>query len=246
MILVSPQLGENIGIAARAMLNCGLTELRLVAPKEGWPNEKAGRSSVGAFEKMHPVQVFANTAEAIADLTMILASTARDRKMVKNVLTPRQAAIETRAHLQKGGKVGYLFGPERTGLENDDLTLADAIIHVPLNPDFNSLNLGQAVLLLSYEYFQLQDQTPGAFLDLNSSVPATKEQLLGFFAHFEAELDACGFLRNEAAKPSMVRNLRNMWQRAQLTEQEVRTLHGVIKELSTLRQPGTKRPKTKA
>lgn len=240
IILVRPQLGENIGAAARAMANCALSDLRLVSPLEGWPNEKANRASVGAFEMMPPVALFPTTREAISDLTMVFASTARERKMVKNILTPRQAAIEARHHIEKGGKVGYLFGPERAGLENDDLTLADAIINVPLNPEFSSLNLGQAVLLLAYEYYGLLKGTPPIHLDLNGSVPATKEQLTSFFDHFERELEACGFLRNQAAKPSMIRNLRNMWQRAQLTEQEVRTLHGVVKELTTLRQKGTR------
>ena len=240
IILVSPQLGENIGIAARAMMNCSLSDLRLVNPREAWPNEKAGRASVGAFDLMPPVRVFSSTREAIADCTMVFASTARDRDMVKPVLSPRQAANEARAHIEKGGKIAYLFGPERTGLENDDLTLADALIHVPLNPSFSSLNLGQAVLLLAYEFYILDRPAFPIELDLNGSVPATKEQLMGFFDHFERELEACGFLRNAAAKPTMIRNLRNMWQRTQLTEQEVRTLHGVVKELTTLRQPGSK------
>ena len=235
VILVTPQLGENIGAAARAMLNCGLTDLRLVAPRDGWPNIKAERAAVGALDLMPPVRVFDTVADSIADLTRVYASTARDRKMVKPIVTARQAAIEARAHAAAGGKVGVLFGPERTGLLSDDVSLANTLITVPLNPEFTSLNLGQAVLLVGYEWFQAGDATPASQMPLGGTVPATKEELNNFFAHLERELDACGFLRNEEARPSMIRNLRNMWQRAELTEQEVRTLHGMIKELTTLR-----------
>jgi tRNA/rRNA methyltransferase len=236
IILVTPQMGENIGAAARAMLNCGLTDLRLVAPRDGWPNIKAERAAVGALDMMPPVKVFDTTAQAIADLTHVYATTARDRRMVKPIVTARHAAEEARSRVAQGGRVGFLFGPERTGLLNDDLSLADTLLTVPLNPAFTSLNLGQAVLLVGYEWYQAGDATPGSVLETNGSLPATKDQLVNFFAHFERELDACGFLRNEEARPHMVRNLRNMWQRANLTEQEIRTLHGVVKELATLRQ----------
>lgn len=237
IILVTPQMGENIGAAARAMLNCGLTDLRLVAPRDGWPNIKAERAAVGALEMMPPVRVFDTTAAAIADLNFVYATTARNRDMVKSIVTARYAAGQARQQVMSGAKVGFLFGPERTGLVNDDLSLADTLLTVPLNPDFTSLNLGQAVLLVGYEWYQAGDQTPASVMELNGSVPANKEQLVNFFAHLERELDACGFLRNEEARPHMIRNLRNMWHRAGLTEQEVRTLHGVVKELSTLRQP---------
>jgi tRNA/rRNA methyltransferase len=243
VVLVTPQMGENIGAAARAMLNCGLTDLRLVNPRDGWPNIKAERAAVGALELMPPVKVFDSVAASVADLTSVYATTARDRKMVKPIVTARQAAIEARTHVATGGKVGFLFGPERTGLLSDDVTFAKALITVPLNPAFTSLNLGQAVLLVGYEWFQAGDATPASQMPLNGTVPATKEELTNFFAHLERELDACGFLRNLDARPSMVRNLRNMWQRADLTEQEVRTLHGMIKELTTLREPRRRKKK---
>jgi tRNA/rRNA methyltransferase len=236
IILVSSQMGENIGAAARAMLNCGLTDLRLVDPRDGWPNVKAERAAVGAFEMMPPVRVFATTTEALADLTYVYATTARDRDMVKPVVTARHAAMEARAHIATGGKVGFMFGAERMGLLNDDVSLANALVTVPLNPAFTSLNLGQAVLLIGYEWYQSGDATPPTRLEMNNGLPATKDQLYAFFDHFERELDACGFLRNEDARPVMVRNLRNMWARAGLTEQEVRTMHGVVKELATIRQ----------
>jgi tRNA/rRNA methyltransferase len=242
IVLVTPQLGENIGAAARAMLNCGLTDLRLVAPRDGWPNLAADRAAVGALERMPPVRVFGRLEEAIGDLTLVFATTARDRNMVKPIVTGRQAAIEARAHIANGGKAGFLFGPERTGLLSDDVSLANKLVTVPLNPQFTSLNLGQAVLVIGYEWFQSGDATPAPQLPLNGTLPATQAELQNFFAHLERELDACGFLRNEEARPHMVRNLRNMWQRAELTEQEVRTLHGMIKELTTLRVSRRKGP----
>ncbi|MEZ5832315.1 MAG: RNA methyltransferase [Dongiaceae bacterium] len=237
IILVTPQMGENIGAAARAMVNCGLTDLRLVAPRDGWPSLAAERAAVGALDLMPPVRVFDRLGDAMADLTMVYATTARDRQMVKPIVTARQAAIEARASLADGGKVGFLFGPERTGLLSDDVSLANKLVTVPLNPAFTSLNLGQAVLLIGYEWFQSGDQTPPSQLPMNGTMPANQAELQNFFAHLERELDACGFLRNQEARPHMIRNLRSMWQRAQLTEQEVRTLHGMIKELTTLRAP---------
>jgi tRNA/rRNA methyltransferase len=236
VILVAPQLAENIGTAARAMMNCGLTDLRLVNPRDPFPNERADRASVGALEMMPPVRVFTRTEDALADLNLVYAATARDRKMVKPILTPRAMAEEALAAGRGGRKVGLLFGPERTGLEKDDIALADAVVTVPLNPEFTSLNLAQAVLLLGYEWYQAGDGTPGRVLETHGAVPATKEELYGFFAHFEKALDECGFLRNEEARPNMIRNMRNMWARADLTEQEIRTLHGVVKELTTLRE----------
>jgi tRNA/rRNA methyltransferase len=236
VILVAPQLAENIGTAARAMLNCGLTDLRLVNPRDPFPNERASAASVGALEIMPPVKIFDRTEAAVADLNIVYATTARERKMVKPIMTPRAVAEKAVEAGRAGRKVGLLFGPERTGLEKDDIALADAVVTVPLNPEFTSLNLAQAVLLLGYEWYQAGDSTPPRVLETNGAEPATKEELYGFFAHFEKALDDCGFLRNEEARPNMIRNMRNMWGRAELTEQEIRTLHGVVKELTTLRE----------
>ncbi|GIK97612.1 MAG: tRNA (cytidine/uridine-2'-O-)-methyltransferase TrmJ [Alphaproteobacteria bacterium] len=236
VILVEPQLGENIGAAARAMLNCGLTELRLVSPRDGWPNEKARANASGADRVIDGATLFDTTEAAIADLTRVYATTARPRDMVKVVETPRFAAREMRGRIAAGERVGLLFGPERTGLVNDDIALADAVISVPLNPAFMSLNLGQAVLLVGYEWFQSADDTPERQLVTNATRPAEKAELLNFFAHLERELDACGFLRNIEKRPSMVRNIRCLFDRAELTEQEIQTLHGIVKELSNLRE----------
>ncbi len=235
IILVEPQLGENIGTAARAMLNCGLSDLRLVRPRDPWPNEKARRAASGADAVVDAARVFERTEGAIADLTRVYATTGRPREMVKPMVTPRQAGAELRAHAAAGERCGVLFGPERTGLVNDDMALADAVLSVPLNPGFASLNLAQAVLVVAYEWFQAGDATPPRQLVTNASGPAGKAQLLEFFEHLERELDESGFLRNIEKRPSMVRNIRNMFQRAELTEQEIRTLHGIVKELSTLR-----------
>ena len=235
IILVEPQMGENIGAAARAMLNCGLTDLRLVRPRDGWPNEKADAASAGATIVLDGVRVFDSTEAAIADLTQVYATTARPRDMVKRILTARRAAEDMRAHWSAGRAVGILFGPERTGLHNDDLTLADTLITVPLNPGFASLNLAQAVLLVGHEWFTTGDENPEDYVHLGGSRPATKDELTGLFAHLEAELDETGFYTSEEKRPSMVRNVRNTLQRAMMTEQEVRTFHGIIKALVGLK-----------
>jgi len=228
IILVNPQLGENIGTAARAMYNCGLTELRLVKPRDGWPSAKAQAAASGADVVLDKAQLFDSVDAAIADLRHVYATTARDRYMVKRIVTPRLAVGELRSFLDAGEASGILFGPERTGLLNEHIALADTVLSVPLNPAFSSLNLAQAVLLIGYEWFQLGDETPGEQLALGHSKPATKDRLVQFFDHLEEELDRSGFMRDPEKRPSMVRNLRNLFQRAGCTEQELRTLHGVV------------------
>jgi tRNA/rRNA methyltransferase len=232
IILVHPQLGENIGTAARAMLNCGLTDLRLVKPRDGWPSEKARTASSGADAVVERARLYETAEAATADLRRLYATTARDRDMVKRVVTPRVAAAEMRAAAGAGEACGILFGPERSGLVNDHLALADTVIGVPLNPAFSSLNLAQAVLLIGYEWFTAGDATPSEVLTAGDSRLATKAELVRFFEHLEEELDRTGFMRNEEKRPSMVRNLRNLFQRANSTEQELRTLHGVITALA--------------
>jgi tRNA/rRNA methyltransferase len=232
IILVEPQLGENIGTAARAMMNCGLGELRVVRPRDGWPNPKALSAASGADEVIQNARLFDSTAAALADLHRVYATTARHRGMIKPVVTPRQGALEMRAAARRGERVGVLFGPERTGLVNDDVPLADTILQVPLNPAYSSLNLAQAVLIIGYEWFQAAVDAPARELVTNETRPATKAELLNFFAHLEKELDDCGFLRHADKRPVMIRNIRNLFQRADLTEQEIRTLHGIIKELA--------------
>lgn len=232
VILVAPQLGENIGTAARAMLNFGLTDLRIVRPRDGWPNERARAAASGADIVIDNVRLFDRTEDAVAGLDYVVATTARARDMVKPIFTPETAAARMREALTGGGRAGLLFGPERTGLENDDLALADALMMVPVNPAFASLNLAQCVLLMSYEWHKAGDATEAERIEYQQTRPAKKEELLGFFEHLEGELDRFGFLKPPEKRPSMIRNLRNMFQRAGLTEQEVRTLRGVVASLT--------------
>ena len=231
VILVGPQLGENIGAAARAMLNAGLTQMRLVNPRDGWPNEKAIAAAAGAEALLTEARLFHSAAEAVGDLTRVYATTARHREMIKPVVTAPQAALELRQAVGRGERVGLMFGPERAGLTNDDLTLADTLITVPLNPGFSSLNLAQAVLILSYEWFQAGEAAEARRLVTNATRPGTREELLNFFAHLEAALDAVGYFKTAEKRPAMVRTIRNLFARAELTEQEIRTLHGIVKEL---------------
>lgn len=238
IILVRPQLGENIGMAARAMLNCGLSELRLVAPRDGWPNEKAQRAASGADIVLDQARVFDSVAEAVADLQRVVATTARTRELAQRIVTARRAAAEVRGWIAAGDRVGILFGPERTGLENDDAVHADTALTIPLNPQFSSLNVAQAVLLVSYEWIASADTTPDDRMSDHATRPATKDELQNLFDHLERALDQSGFLRHKAMRPAMVNNLRTLLQRAAMTEQEVRTFHGVIKFLGKAKHDG--------
>jgi len=230
VVLVEPQLGENIGFAARAMRNFGLGDLRLVQPRDGWPNAKAIAAASGADPVLDAARVFETTAAAIADLHRLYAATTRARDMEKPSVSAEQAGHEMRA-LGDGAHVGVLFGPERAGLHNDDVVLADSTLTVPLNPAFASLSLPQAVLLVGYEWFRAAPPPPTESAPAGAR-PATKAQLMNLFEHLEAELDAAGFLRHAEMRPSMVRNLRNMLARAGLTEKEASTLRGVIRALA--------------
>jgi tRNA/rRNA methyltransferase len=244
VILVAPQLGENIGFAARAMANFGLTELRLLAPRDGWPNEKARAAAAGADAIIDGAKVYASLAEAIGDLTFLLATTARPRGMVKPVLTPGGAARELAARGARGERAGVMFGPERSGLDNDAISLADAVVTAPVDPSFASLSLPQTVLLIGYEWRQARmpeaslgratacDGPASEGLDLSGTRAATRAELLALFDHLEGELDRCGFLRPPEKRPTMVRAIRNMFHRMGATEQDVRTWRGIVASLS--------------
>jgi tRNA/rRNA methyltransferase len=231
VILVRPQLGENVGTTARAMLNFGLTELRLVAPKCGWPNIKALQAASGATEILNQLRVFARVEDAVADLELLLATTARARDLPQRVVTPAQAGREARAAQARGSKVGVLFGPERTGLSNDDLVYADAVVSVPLNPAFSSLNLAQAVLLVGYEWFQAGSPPPPP-QGTAASRRATKGELAQLVEHLVGELDTAEFFRTADRRQSMVQTLKVIVQRADLHEADVHLLRGVIKALA--------------
>jgi tRNA/rRNA methyltransferase len=241
---VDPQLGENIGAVARAMANFSLGDLRLVRPRDGWPNARAYAVSSGATWVLEDARVFETTADAIADLTMVFATTARNREMAKEELTPTEAAGRLRLRSSQGAKTGLMFGSERAGLTNEDIVLADAILHIPTDKRFTSMNLGQAALLVSYEWFKAADQTPASRLDLGKFDIASKEALIGFFEQIERELDEAGFLFPPAKVPAMLRNMRNIWQRAQLSEQDVRTMRGIVTAL--VHRPHAKRNAEKA
>ncbi len=232
VILVRPQLADNIGAVARAMGNGGLFHLRLVAPRDGWPQEKAWRNASGADRILDCLTVHPTVADATADLHRVLATCPRPRHIVKPVLTARGAAAELREICARPLRCGILFGPERAGLDNDDMAAADALIRIPLNPGFMSLNLGQAVMVMAYEWFTAADDTPPRRLMTNETQVASKGRLDNFLVHLVDQLDACGFLRNLPKRPGMVRNLRHLFQRGEVTEQELRTLHGVVTELA--------------
>ena len=231
VILVEPQLGENIGFAARAMMNCGLRELRLVRPRDGWPSEKARAAASGADAVIERARVFDTLESAVADLRRLYAASARPRDMRKPVLAARAAAREIRRAIADGLPTGVMFGPERMGLTNDHVALADKVVAVPLAPGFSSLNLAHAVLIVGYEWHLAGAAAGRPGPSGKPHRPATKKQLVSLFDHLERELDACGFLRVAAKRPIMVRNIRTMLARARLTDQEARTFHGMITEL---------------
>jgi len=248
IILVEPQLGENIGTAARAMANYALTELRLVAPRDGWPNKKAISAAAGADTIVESATLFDTVEEAVGDLHVVYAATARPRDMVKPILSFADAALDISERIDAGQQGGVLFGRERAGLTNDAIAMADTIIMAPVNPAFASLNLAQAVLLYGYEWLktgesarlgrETQFDGPGIpGLNMRGSRPATKDELYGFFEHLEQELDAADFLKPVEKRPAMVRNIRNMFHRIGATEQEVRTLRGIVASLTRVHKP---------
>ncbi len=231
IILCRPQLGENIGSAARAMKNFGLTDLRLVSPRDGWPNEKAEAMAVTAKDVLESARVFETLHEALADLNVVYATTARDRGITKEIVTPEECA--KRLRLASGThKTGILFGNERAGLENEDVSLADAVITIP-TAEFASLNLGQAVLLCCYEWFKVEDDTPPSRIEFSPlHRRPTREELFQLFDHLEGELTRTGFLYPPDKREHMQRAIRATIHRAQLTYQEVQTLRGMIVALA--------------
>ena len=231
-VLVEPQMGENIGAAARAMWNFGLSRMRLVAPRDGWPNPRAQATASGAAPVLDAVRLAETAAEACADLTLVYATTARDRALTKRVLTPEAAMAEARAAIAAGERVGVLFGPERSGLETADVARASAVVSVPVNPAFGSLNLAQCVLLLAYEWRRETAEEPGEALRLPVGGLAAGAEVDALMARLVGELDAAGFFFPEAKRARMLTSLDNLIRRAALTEADVRTLHGVVRALT--------------
>ncbi|MBU2958328.1 RNA methyltransferase [Paracoccus sp. 1_MG-2023] len=232
IILVRPQMGENIGAAARAMLNFGLTEMRLVEPRDGWPNPKAVAMASGAAGKvLDRAKVYATLAEAMEGIEYAYATTARGRELTKPVFTPETAMADTRS---REGRSAIIFGPERTGLENDDIARANAIVTVPVNPEFPSLNLAQAVLLMGYEYGRdiLPPEPNPHGRREDSETPADRVEIERLGDHYEEKLEAAGFFFPETKAASMRLNMRNMWSRLALTRGDIRVLHGVLRQLT--------------
>ena len=231
IILVRPQLAENIGMAARAMLNCNLEQMRLVAPKQSPLDAKALAASSGAEHVLHQAEIFETLDEAIKDLNIVLATTARRRNQVKTIYTAEKAAEVLHTETTAGKRCGILFGPERTGLENDEVSIANAIIEIPLNPKHCSLNLSQAVLLTGYEWYKKGINAEQETFETNEGKTATKEQLLKFFEFLETSLDQYKNLQDAEKRPTLLRNIHNIFTRNQMTEQELNTLYGLINAL---------------
>jgi len=228
VILVEPQLGENIGMAARAMGNFALTRMRIVNPRDGWPNVAAQRAAAGADQIIGSVELFDTVEQAIADLTLVFATTARAHDQAKPVVGPEGAAGEIVSHVASGGGAGILFGRERSGLTNEEVALANRIITFPVNPGFASLNLAQAVLLMGYEWFKLSTAGALPFAMPERSEPASQHQMQAFFDNLVAELDKVEFLRPAEKRDTMLVNLRNIFTRMDPTKQDMHTLHGVV------------------
>jgi tRNA/rRNA methyltransferase len=231
IVLVGPQLGENIGKAARAMLNFGLTEMRLVSPRDGWPNPDAGPAASGADQVLANARVFESTAEAVADCAYVYATTVRKRGVTKPVLNPEEAARDI---ARQQGRSAILFGPERSGLETEDVALARAIVTVPINPEFGSLNLAQAVILAAYEWSKHCDLVQPTLEE--ELPPAPQEELEGLIAHFERLLEPKGYFLPESRAEVTRRNLRGLLTKPRWNHLEVRTLRGVLSAFGKVRR----------
>jgi tRNA/rRNA methyltransferase len=236
-ILVRPQMGENIGASARAMLNFGLDRMRVVAPRDGWPNPAAVAMASGAGRVLDQAGVCPDVPSAVADCDFVFATTARGRELTKPVYTPEAAMAHARALVAAGKKVGVLFGPERAGLENDDVVRANAIITVPVNPDFPSLNLGQCVLLMGYEWRRQNVPVAEVVYEMARTEFANAEEVERLGDHYEQRLDDAGFFYPPEKVDGMKEGLRNMWTRLGLTRAEVQTFHGMLRQIAyALRQ----------
>jgi tRNA/rRNA methyltransferase len=232
VILVEPQLGENIGAAARAMANFGLARLRLVKPQQGWPNEKARVMAAGADRVLDGASLYDSLNDAIGDCSFVLAATARNHDQAKPVVSAETAASEMATRVTAGENVAIIFGRERIGLKNHEVALADRIVTLPINPAFASLNLAQAVVVVAYEWFKRTTGGELPFTMPEKSPPAPKQQLDAFFSDLERELERVEFFRPEEKRGTMSVNLRNIFQRMAPTQQDIRTLHGVLNAIA--------------
>lgn len=231
-VLVRPQMGENIGAAARAMLNFGLERMRVVGPRDGWPNERAVALASGAGRVLDQAGVFQDLDAALKDCDFVMATTARGRELTKPVYTPEHAMTLAREMAAQGKRVGFLFGPERAGLENEDIIRANAIVTVPVNPEFFSLNLAQCVLLLAYEWRRQTEAVPPVVMEMAGADLADAGEIEALARHFEEDLEEAGFFFPAPKAPKMKVSLRNMWSRLGLTRAEVQTFHGMLRQIA--------------
>lgn len=229
-VLIRPQMGENIGAAARGMWNFGLDRMRIIAPRDGWPNQKAVAMASGAGRLLDEAQIFEDTQSALADCDYVYATTARPRGLTKLVLTPEAAMQDARTRIAEGQKVAVMFGPERSGMENDDIARANAIISVPVNPDFPSLNLAQCVLLTGYEWRREAVDVDASRVDAVGDW-AEQIEIEKLSTHYEERLEEAGFFYPEHKAENMKLNLRNMWSRMPMTRADVQMLHGMMRQM---------------
>ena len=229
-VLIRPQMGENIGAAARGMWNFALDHMRITSPRDGWPNQKAIAMASGAGRLLDHAQLYQTTKDAVADCTYVYATTARPRGLTKPVLSPEAAMVDAARRIAAGQNVAVMFGPERAGMENDDIALSNAIINVPVNPDFSSLNLAQCVLLCAYEWRRASVDIEHERTDMQGEW-ATQIEVEKLAEHYEDRLEQAGFFFPEDKAPSMKTNLRNLWSRMPLTRHDVQILHGVMRQM---------------
>ncbi|KPP91109.1 MAG: tRNA/rRNA methyltransferase LasT [Rhodobacteraceae bacterium HLUCCA08] len=237
-VLIRPQMGENIGAAARAMWNFGLDRMRVVAPRDGWPSERAVAMASGAGRLLDEARLADDLEAALADCTHVYATTARPRELTKPVLTPEAAMTEAADRIAGGERVAVLFGPERAGMENADIALANSIVTVPVNPAFPSLNLAQAVLLMAYEWQRASVVAPARRLEGQRTEVASVEEVSALAAHYEARMEEAGFFFPAHKAEGMKLNLRNLWSRMPMTRADVQMLHGVMRQMVRWKERG--------
>ncbi|WP_397544242.1 TrmH family RNA methyltransferase [Roseovarius salis] len=237
-VLVRPQMGENIGAAARAMWNFGLDRMHLVAPRDGWPNPAADAMASGAGRLLDAARLSGDLSGAVADAHYVYATTARARGLTKPVFSPEAAMQDAAARIAAGERVAVLFGPERAGLENADVARANAVINVPVNPDFPSLNLAQCILLTAYEWRRATTEITAERIDMARAEWANHTEIEKLADHYEQRLDAAGFFFPASKAEGMKTNLRNMWSRMPLTRADVQTLHGMLRQMVRWKERG--------
>ena len=231
-------MGENIGAAARAMWNFGLERMVIVAPRDGWPNPRAVAMATGAGRLLDEARLVGSVSEAVADSIFVYATTARSRELRKDVLPPQAAMQDAAARIAGGQGVAVLFGPERAGLQNDDVARANAIISVPVNPEFPSLNLAQCVLLTAYEWRRAAGGVPHRERDPSDPVPASHAEVERLVSHYEDRLQDAGFFFPPEKAPGMKQALRNLWSRMPLTSADVQVLHGILRQMVRWKERG--------